>query len=91
MKYSAQKMQKALGKARWEKIQDYDFSDGVTIDFAMKLPFTNASYGTTVYVNQPEYNEMTFAETVADIKYFIDGCVADWDLCPYLPDGSYKK
>lgn len=91
MKYSAQKMQKALGKKRWEKIEDYDFSDGCTIDIAMKLPYTNAGYQTTVYVNQPDYNEMTFAETVADIKYFIDGCVADWDLCPYLPDGSFKK
>lgn len=91
MKYSAEKMQKALGKKRWQKIADYDFSDGMTIDIMMKLPFTNPSYGTTVYVNQPDYNDMTFSETIADIKYFIDGCIADWNICPYNPDGTMKQ
>jgi len=87
--YSKQNMKKYLGKARWEKIQEYDF-DGYAIDIMMKLPYTNVGYGTTVYVNEPEYNEMTVRETIKDIKYFIDGCVADWDVCPYKPDGSLK-
>lgn len=89
MSYSESQMRKALGKARWAKVEDYSF-DGTTIDIAFKLPFTHPTYATTVYVNEPYYNEMTVRETLDDIKYFIDGLVADWDLCPYNADGTYK-
>jgi len=90
MAYTEQQIKKALGKARWEKVEEYSF-DGTTIDIMFKLPFTHPTYCTTVYVNEPYYNEMSVKETLEDIKYFIDGLVADWDLCPYYPDGSNKQ
>lgn len=90
MQYSMESMKKALGKTRWEKVDDYDFSGGV-IDFAFKLPWTHRGYGTTTWVCEPEHDEMTKKDVVDDLKYFIDSLEHDWELCPYNKDGSNKS
>lgn len=88
--YTEAAMKKALGKARWEKVQDYDFTCGV-MDFAFKLPWTHPGYQTTTWVCEPGYYEMTKKEVVEELKDFIDALVHDWDLCPYNPDGTNKE
>ena len=87
--FTEAEMKKALGVKRWEKVEDYSFSCGV-MDFAFKLPWTHPGYGTTTWVCEPEYNQMTKKDVVDDLKYFIDGLEHDWDLCPYLPNGDSK-
>lgn len=88
--YTEAAMIKALGKTRWAKVEDYDYSGGV-IDLALKLPWTDPDDQGTVWVCEPEYHEMTKTEVVRELKGFIDGAVHDWDLCPYHPDGTFKR
>lgn len=87
--YTEAAMKKTLGKARWEKVADYDYSGGV-IDIAFKLPWIHPQYVTTVWVCEPGYYDMTKKEIVDEAKDFIDNLVHDWDLCPYNPDGTMK-
>lgn len=86
--YTEAAMKKALGKKRWEWVADYDW-DGETIDMWFKLPLTT-KHGTTCYVCQPFYHEMTKAQVIEEIKYEIDTADYDWDHCPYNPDGTMK-
>lgn len=87
--YTEAEMKKALGKKRWEKVQAYDYECGV-MDFLFKLPWTHPGYGTTTWVCDPHYNEMTKKQVVEELKWFIDDMVEDWDLCPYKADGKPK-
>ena len=70
--YTEAAMRKALGKKRWEKVEDYSYSCGV-IDIMFLKPWKNVSYDCTIYVCEPDANDMTRNEVINDIKYFIDG------------------
>jgi len=88
--YTEAQMKKALGAKRWEKVQDFDYS-GSVIDIAFKLPWTNPGHGTTTWVCEPGYYDMTKKDVVTELKYFIDEMVCDWDVCPYDSNGNIKE
>jgi hypothetical protein len=69
--YSEVEMKKILGKARWAKIEEYDW-DGETIDVMFLFPWKNRLYDQTIWVCQPYEMEMTKKDVVEDLKYFID-------------------
>ena len=86
--FTEAQMKKALGVKRWAWVQDYSFECG-TIDILFKLPLTTMN-GTTTYVCEPGYYEMTKKDVIEEIKRDIDTATFTWDQCPYHPNGDAK-
>ena len=77
--YTTEKMKQALGRKRWDMVQEYSFECGV-IDIMFKAPWINPLYAQTVFVLEPFTHEMTKRETIEEIKHFMDDMVSDQKL-----------
>ena len=69
--FNSDSMEKALGKKRWSKIQDYTFSCGV-IDIAFRYPWIHEGYDETVFIYDVAHTDATKAEVVRELKDWID-------------------
>ena len=87
--FSPTAIKKAIGGKRWAKIQECDFECGV-LDIMFKPGWVHPGYAQTLYVIEPDWHEMTKADVITDLIYFIDDMIYDedlWDRVVY-PNGT---